>query len=55
MLQLCIMAMVLGAVVLVALPQPRHRIAATLSKGAGMSVFGAGLAGLLWNLTLPWL
>jgi len=53
MVQLCIMAMVLGAVMLSVLPVPRHRIAALMSRGTGMSVFGAGLAGLVWNLALP--
>jgi hypothetical protein len=54
MVQLCIMVMVLGAVMLIALPAPRHRIIALFSRGAGMGMFGAGLAGLLWNLAVPY-
>lgn len=53
MLQLSIMAMVLGAVVLTVLPMPRHRVAMLVSRGAGMGVFGAGLAGLLWTVAVP--
>ncbi|MBC2666949.1 hypothetical protein H7F51_15630 [Novosphingobium flavum] len=53
MIQLCIMAMVLGAVLLIALPSRRYRLVQLASKGVGMSAFGVGLAGLVWNLASP--
>jgi len=53
MVQLCVMAMVLGVVVLMVVPLPRRRIAAMFSRGFGMGVFGAGLVGLVYTLALP--
>jgi len=54
MIQLSIMAMVLGAVVLKVLPLPRRREAALATECAGMGVFGAGMVGLAWSLALPY-
>jgi len=52
MVQLSIMAMVLGATVPLAVPAPRSRSALLATKGFGAGVFAAGLAGLGYALAL---
>jgi|GEM_PF-3819422 len=52
MVQLSIMAMVLGATVPLAVPAPRSRGALLATKGFGAGVFAAGLAGLGYALAL---
>jgi len=52
MVQLSIMAMVLGATVPLAIPTPRSRGALLAAKGFGAGVFAAGLAGLGYSLML---
>lgn len=50
MIQLSILAMVLGAVVQMALPAPRSRAALLAVKGLGGGIFAAGLGGLGYAL-----
>jgi len=52
MVQLSIMAMVLGAAVPLAVPAPRSRGALLATKGFGAGVFAVGLAGLGYALAL---